>query len=64
METSDARVFNNWFFFNNNFHQHQRCQDTISGSSMFAENNMSGLFTAETVSVCHHVFTDIFISYC
>ena len=50
------------FGLHDNFHQHQRSQNTISCRRMLTENNMSGLFTAQHESILDHVLIDIFVA--
>ena len=46
----------------NHLHQHQCRKDSISGRRMLTENDMSGLLSAEHISVGNHRLIDILIA--
>ena len=42
-------------------HDLQGSQNTVTGCRMFRENDMSGLFTTDTMPILNHIFINIFI---
>ena len=59
-----CQITQSCFLLYTRFHYHERSKDSITCCSVTAKNNMSGLLTAKTVSILHHILCHIFISYC